>query len=135
MELLKRYSISFGIAGLFLYFFIDWVEEKHENKMPHNLSTKSEEKISLTLIPKRYHEKCVDLRPASKFKYGFSSNSSLFFNLHYHEDGEKKYIVKDEKINKIDNVFSPEKRGYYCMMWLNSGSEDMKIDYQFKILN
>ena len=135
MEILKRYFISFGIAGIFLYFFIVWVEEKNENKMPHNLSTKSEEKVAITLIPKLFHEKCVDLRPVNKLQYGFSSNLSLSFNLHYHEDGKKKYIFKNESIKEIDNIFSPEKRGYYCMMWGNSGSEDLKVDYQFKILN
>lgn len=132
MELLKRYSISFGIAGLFLYFFIIWVEEKHENRIPHNLSTKSEEKVSVSLIPKRYHEKCVDLYPAKEFNYSFVSNALLSFNLHYHEDGEKRYIFKDDSIYKLDKIFIPEKRGYYCLMWGNSGSEELKIEYHFK---
>ena len=135
MELLKRYSISFGIAGLFLYFFIIWVEEKHENRMPHNLSTKSEEKVSLTLIPKRYHEKCLDIRPTDKLQYSFTSDVVLSFNLHYHDEGEKIYIVKNESTDKIENIFSPEKRGYYCLMWGNSGKDDSKINYHFKILN
>ena len=57
MDLIKRYSISFGIAGLFLYFFTIWVEKRNESRMPHNLSTKNEESVSVTLISKRYHEK------------------------------------------------------------------------------
>ena len=135
MELLKRYSISFGIAGLFLYFFIIWVEEKHENRMPHNLSSKSEEKVSLTLIPKRYHEKCLDLRPTDKLQYSFTSDMALSFNLHFHDDGKTNYIVKKESTDNIENIFSPEKRGYYCLMWGNSGEYDSKINYHFKILN
>jgi len=43
MELLKRYSISFGIAGVLLYFFTIWVEKQHESNMPHNLTAKIEE--------------------------------------------------------------------------------------------
>ena len=76
MDLLKRYSISFGIAGVFLYFFTIWVEEKNESRMPHNLSNKKEEKNSVTLVPKRYYEKCVDLSPKSELKYGISITDS-----------------------------------------------------------
>ena len=135
MDLLKRYSISFGIAGVFLYFFTIWVEEKNESRMPHNLSNKKEEKNSVTLVPKRYYEKCVDLSPKSELKYGFNSDSHLLFNLHYHDEGEKIYIVKEDSTNNIDKSFKPQKRSYYCLMWGNSGEKNKKINYYFKIIN
>ena len=135
MEIIKRYSISFAIAGLFLYFFIIWVEKKHEDRMPHNLSTKNEEIVGITLIPKRYHEKCVDLRTSSTLQYGFESNFNLSFNLHFHQDGEKIYIFEDESVAKLEKIFEPEFRAYYCLMWVNSGSDELKIDYYFKIQN
>ena len=135
MDILKRYSISFGIAGVFLYFFTIWVEEKNESRMPHNLSTKNEEKISVTLLPKRYHEKCVDLSPKSELKYGFNSDSHLSFNLHYHDEGEKNFIVKEDYTKNIDKIFKPQKRSYYCLMWGNPGEKNKKINYYFKIIN
>jgi hypothetical protein len=135
MELLKRYSISFAIAGLLLYFFTIWVEEKHEASMPHNLSTKNEEIVSIQLKPKRYFEKCVDLRPVQQLEYGFNANGALSFNLHYHEEGEQYYPVKEDSVSELEKTFQAEKRGYYCLKWGNPGSEDIEMDYHFKILN
>jgi len=135
MELLKRYSISFAIAGLLLYFFTIWVEEKHEASMPHNLSTKNEEIVSIQLKPKRYFEKCVDLRPVQQLEYGFNANGALSFNLHFHEEGEQYYPVKEDSVSELEKTFQAEKRGYYCLKWGNPGSEDIEMDYHFKILN
>jgi len=135
MELLKRYSISFAIAGLLLYFFTIWVEEKHEASMPHNLSTKNEEIVSIQLKPKRYFEKCVDLRPVQQLEYGFNANGALSFNLHFHEEGEQYYPVKEDSVSELEKTFQVEKRGYYCLKWGNPGSEDIEMDYHFKILN
>jgi hypothetical protein len=135
MELLKRYSISFAIAGLLLYFFTIWVEKKHEASMPHNLSTKNEEIVSIQLKPKRYFEKCVDLRPVQQLEYGFNANGALSFNLHYHEEGEQHYPVKEDSVSELEKTFQVEKRGYYCLKWGNPGSEDIEMDYHFKILN
>jgi hypothetical protein len=135
MELLKRYSISFAIAGLLLYFFTIWVEKKHEASMPHNLSTKNEEIVSIQLKPKRYFEKCVDLRPVQQLEYGFNANGALSFNLHFHEEGEQYYPVKEDSVSELEKTFQAEKRGYYCLKWGNPGSEDIEMDYHFKILN
>ena len=133
MDLLKRYSISFAIAGLFLYFFTIWVEEKNESRMPHNLSTKKEEKISLTLIPKRYHEKCIDLNTNNELQYGFNSDSPLSFNLHFHHEGEKIFIVKEDFIDNLEESYRPQKRSYYCLMWGNLEQKNKKLNYFFKI--
>ena len=135
MELLKRYSISFAIAGLLLYFFTIWVEEKHEGNMPHKLSTKKEEIVSITLKPKRFYEKCVDLRPVQRLEYGFNSIGTLSFNLHFHEEGELYYPVKEDLVSELKKTFQAKKRGYYCLKWGNPGREDVKMNYHFKILN
>ena len=135
MELLKRYSISFAIAGFLLYFFTIWVEEKHEGNMPHNLSTKKEENVSISLKPKRFFEKCVDLHPDHLLEYGFNSNGALSFNLHFHEEGEVHYHEKEDSITELSETFQAEKRGYYCLKWRNPGSDNFKLDYHYKILN
>ena len=135
MELLKRYSISFLIAGFLLYFFTIWVEKKHEGSMPHNLSTKKEEIVSINLKPKRFFEKCVDLSPEQLLEYGFNSNGTLSFNLHFHEEGELHYHAKEDSVSELSETFQAEKRGYYCLKWSNPGSDNFKVNYHFRILN
>ena len=134
MELLKRYSISFGIAGVILYFFTIFVEKQHESNMPHNLTTKTEEIVSIILPVKRYFEKCLDLSDSQELQFGFDSQATLSFNLHYHDQGEINYRFKEESIDELENTFHPEKRGYYCLQWGNSGKEKVEMNYHFKIL-
>ena len=110
MELLKRYSISFGIAGVLLYFFTIWVEKQHENNMPHNLTTKIEEIATIILPVKRYFEKCIDLSESQELQYGFDSEALLSFNLHYHHKGEINYTFKEDSIDELENIFQPVKR-------------------------
>jgi len=134
MDLLKRYSISFGIAGVLLYFFTIYVEKQHESNMPHNLTTKTEEIVSIILPEKRYFEKCLDLSDSQELQFGFDSQTSLSFNLHYHDQGEINYRFKENSIDELDYTFQPGKRGYYCLQWGNSGKEKVELNYHFKIL-
>ena len=134
MELLKRYSILFTIAGVLLYFFTIWVEKQHESNMPHNLTAKTEEIVSIILLVKRYFEKCLDLSESQELKYGFDSQAPLSFNLHYHQKGEINYTFKEDSIDELENTFQPERRGYYCLQWGNSGKEKVKMNYHLKIL-
>jgi len=134
MDFLKRYTISIGIAVILLYFFTIWVEEKHEGSMPHNLSLKTEENVEIAIPLKRYFEKCVDLSDSQLLQYSFNSQAPVSFNLHYHEEGVTRYLVKEGSIDGLENIFQPEKRGYYCLMWGNSGEKVVQVDYYFKIL-
>jgi len=133
MELLKRYSISFGIAGVLLYFFTIWVEKQHESNMPHNLTAKTEEIVTIILPVKRYFEKCLDLSESQELQHGFDSQAPLSFNLHYHQKGEINYTFKEDSIDELENTFQPEKRGYYCLQWGNPGKEKVEMNYHFKI--
>ena len=134
MELLKRYSISFGIAGVLLYFFTIWVEKQNESNIPHNLTAKTEEIVSIILHVKRYFEKCINLSETQELQYGFDSQAPLSFNLHYHQKGEINYTFKEDLIDELENTFQPERRGYYCLQWRNSGKEKVKMNYHLKIL-
>ena len=77
--------------------------------MPHNLSTKKEEIVSITLKPKRFLEKCIDLSPVQQLEYGFNANGALSFNLHFHEEGEQHYPVKEESVSELEKTFKAEK--------------------------
>ena len=135
MDVFKRYAISFSIAGIILYFFTIWVEEQNEGMMPHNLSNKIEEKLVVTIPPKRYYEKCLDVSEKQQLVFNFISQAPFSFNLHYHDEGEVYYEIKEDSVEEFDFTFKPEKRAYYCLMWGNSGSEKVEMKYELSIQN
>ena len=135
MDVFKRYAISFSIAGIILYFFTIWVEKKNDGFMPHNLSNKTEEKLIVTIPPKRYYEKCLDVSETQQLKFNFNSRAPFSFNLHYHNEGEVFYEIKEDSVQEFDFTFKPEKRAYYCLMWGNPGSEKVEMEYELSKQN
>ena len=135
MDVFKRYAISFSIAGILLYFFTIWVEKKNDGMMPHNLSNKTEEKLAVTIPPKRYYEKCLDVSETKQLKFNFNSEAPFSFNLHYHDEGEVFYEIKEDSVEEFDFTFKPEKRAYYCLMWGNPGAEKVGMRYELSIQN
>ena len=135
MDVLKRYAISFSIAGIILYFFTIWVEEQNEGMMPHNLSNKTEEKLAVTIPPKRYYEKCLDVSETQQLIFNFNSQAPFSFNLHYHDEGEVFYEIKEDSVSEFDFIFKPKKRAYYCLMWGNPSTEKVEMKYELSIQN
>ena len=135
MDVFKRYAISFSIAGIILYFFTIWVEEQNEGMMPHNLSNKTEEKLAVTLPPKKYYEKCLDVSEKQQLVFNFISQAAFSFNLHYHDEGEVYYEIKEDSVEEFDFTFKPEKRAYYCLMWGNPGAAKVEMKYELSIQN
>ena len=135
MDVFKRYTISFSIAGIILYFFTVWVEEQNEGMMPHNLSNKTEEKLVVTIPSKRYYEKCLDVSETQQLIFNFNSQAPFSFNLHYHDKGEVYYEIKEDSVAEFDFTFKPGKRAYYCLMWGNPGAENVEMKYELSIQN
>ena len=135
MDVFKRYAISFSIAGIILYFFTIWVEEQNEGMMPNNLSNNTEEKLAVTLPPKKYYEKCLDVSETQQLVFNFISQAPFSFNLHYHHEGEVYYEIKEDSVEEFDFTFKPEKRAYYCLMWGNPGAEKVEMKYELSIQN
>ena len=133
MDVFKRYAISFTIAGIILYFFTIWVEEQNEGMMPHNLSNKTEEKLVVTIPSKRYYEKCLDVSENQQLIFNFNSQAPFSFNLHYHDEGEVYYEIREDSVEEFDFTFKPEKRAYYCLMWGNPGAEKVEMNYELSI--
>ena len=131
----KRQAISFSIAGITLYFFTIWVEEQNDGMMPHNLSNNTQEKLAVTLPPKRYYEKCLDVSETQQLLFNFNSQAPFSFNLHYHDEGEVYYEIKEDSVAEFDSKFKPEKRAYYCLMWGNPGAEKVEMKYKLSIQN
>ena len=103
MDVFKRYAISFSIAGILLYFFTIWVEKKNDGMMPHNLSNKTEEKLAVTLPPKRYYEKCLDLSETQQLIFNF--NSQAHFPLTCTIMMKVRYITKLRRI-QLQNLIT-----------------------------
>ena len=135
MDVFKRYAISFSIAGIILYFFTIWVEEQNEGMMPHNLSNETEEKLAVTLPPKRYYEKCLDVSEKQQLEFNFISQAPFSFNLHYHDEGQVYYEIKEDSVAEFDFTFKPVKRAYYCLMWENTSAENVEMKYELSIQN
>ena len=133
MDFFKRYAISFSIAGIILYFFTIWVEEQNDGMMPHNLSNISEEKLAVTIPPKRYYEKCLDVSETQQLIFNFNSQAPFSFNLHYHDEGEVYYEIEEDSVEVFDFTFKPEKRAYYCLMWGNPGAAKVDMKYELSI--
>ena len=91
--------------------------------------------MAVTLPPKKYYEKCVDISETQQLIFNFNSQAPFSFNLHYHDEGEVYYEIKEDSVAELDFTFKPEKRAYYCLMWGNSGEKEVEMDYHFKILN
>ena len=135
MDVLKRYANSFSIAGIILYFFTIWVEEQNEGMMPHNLSNRTEEKLAVTLPPKTYYEKCLDVSEKQQLVFNFFSQYPFSFNLHYHDEGEVYYEIREDSVEEFDFTFKPVKRAYYCLMWGNPSTEKVELKYELSIQN
>ena len=103
--------------------------------MPHNPSNKTEEKLAVTLPPKKYYEKCLDVSEKQQLVFNFISQASFSFNLHYHDEGEVYYEIKEDSVEEFDFTFKPEKRAYYCLMWRNPGAEKVEMKYELSIQN
>ncbi len=73
------------------------------------------------------------LRQPSRYTQGVSSASSDVYQ-RQHQNGEINYPFKEESIDELENTFQPEKRGYYCLQWGNSGKEKVEMNYHFNIL-
>ncbi|MDC0229950.1 hypothetical protein OAK48_03155 [Deltaproteobacteria bacterium] len=83
----------------------------------------------------RYYEKCLDVSETQQLIFNFNSQAPFSFNLHYHDEGEVYYEIKEDSVAVFDFTFKPEKRAYYCLMWGNTGAEKVEMKYELIIQN
>ena len=65
--------------------------------------------------------------------YSFKATSSLNFNIHYHEDKEVYFPVKQDEIADYKGIFNPTVDHDYCMMWTNTSKKPVSVDYEFEL--
>ena len=48
-------------------------------------------------------------RGVMSLKFNFNSEAPFSFNLHYHDEGEVFYEIKEDSVEEFDFIFKPEK--------------------------
>ena len=97
------------------------------------LSASDKGSVSETLKPSGIHEDCMELSSGQGIVYSFESSKSLNFNIHYHEDKNIIFGVKKDNTSHENGRFQAEKKQYYCLMWTNPQSEQVKLVYTVNI--
>ena len=81
-------------------------------------------------------EKCLNLLPGQKLEYSFKSSAEVSFNIRYHDQGGRPIYLKDEKGMLFSKgVLDPPNKNLLCLMWVNSGIEDIRLSYNTLFLS
>ena len=84
----------------------------------------------LVMTGEMVHEECFDLEKDQSIKFRFESNSSLMFNVHYHEGEEVTYPIEEIALKKLDDKFVAPVTQHYCLMWKNPVMDEVNLAYQ-----
>jgi hypothetical protein len=84
--------------------------------------------------PSGIHEDCFEILPDQKLECVFEGTKPLDFNIHYHEDKEIYYPVKKDNVSIDEDVFYPEIKQYYCLMWTNKKNRTITLTYEYNIV-
>lgn len=91
-----------------------------------------------TLIPGGFTEKCFTLVPKQSFNYKFESTSPVYFNIHYHGEHGREFMIQKEEISSLENTITEfqYKKAYkdmsqkagLCMLWRNNTDKPVDIN-------
>jgi hypothetical protein len=84
------------------------------------------------LAPGKAHEECMKMGPNQHLIYSFKATGSLNFNIHYHEDKEVYFPVKQDEIADYNGIYQPTVGHDYCMMWTNTSKKPVSVNYEFE---
>jgi hypothetical protein len=94
----------------------------------------------LTITPDKFYEKCVVLRPRQVFYYKFESSSPVYFNIHYHGEYGREYLIEKQEISSLEKTITEftykkayrgkSKKAKLCMLWKNNagGPVELSLD-------
>ena len=134
MDVFKRYLIIFASTSTFIWVFVIWYEDQNPGvAVPHYLSETGVEAIAINLHPKDKYEKCVQLQARQSLDYAFEATDSLVFNLHYHV-GKEEFFPEEQTTATLKGTFVAEESRIYCLMWGNSGDQQVRLSYDFRTL-
>ncbi len=91
------------------------------------------EKEFALLAQHKIHERCFDLKAGDRVDYRFEAGVPLAFNLHFHRGREIVYGSEEVLRRQVDDTFSPDTNGRYCLMWTNPHERTADISYAYTI--
>ena len=91
----------------------------------------------VTIKPDKFHEKCVTLQPRQVFHYEFESSSPVYFNIHYHGEYGREYIIQKKAISSLKKTIHEfsykkaykgvSKKARLCMLWRNNTDAPVEL--------
>ena len=79
------------------------------------------------------HESCMELTAGTSVEYTFESNTTLSYNVHFHDNGEVIFPVEEHETDGESNTFTAELNHVYCLMWTNPGTAPASVQYSYEI--
>jgi len=90
-----------------------------------------------TIKPGKFHEKCVTLLPRQVFDYKFESSGPVYFNIHYHGEYGREYMIQKETISSYEDTITEfqykkaykqlSKKAHLCMLWRNNTDAPVEL--------
>ncbi len=94
----------------------------------------------VSIKPSRIYEECVELLPSHSMEYSFKSSKPLTFNIHYHTEDEIVYPVLKKSVSEWRGTLNVEDQHYYdsdqeffCLMWENTHSVSVSVEFEYTI--
>ena len=73
--------------------------------------------IDVTLVPKKVHEECAQMKEGETLRYHWKSDTPVDFNIHYHRGNDVFYPVKRDAMRGDGGSFTAKTAEDYCWMW------------------
>lgn len=82
---------------------------------------------SISMSPGQVHEACKLMAAGEQWRYDFSADDKLEFNVHYHVGDAVIYPVGPLAANMKAGVVNAELDQTYCLMWRNTAGEPIQL--------
>ena len=90
-----------------------------------------------TIKPGKIYEKCLTLRPRQVFDYKFEASSPVYFNIHYHGEQGREYMIQKKAISSLEKTITEfqykkayqgfSKKAMLCMLWKNNTDAPVEV--------
>jgi hypothetical protein len=75
--------------------------------------------VQVEVQPSQFYEVCLDMARNQSITYTYQANQPLDFNIHYHQDENVLYPVKNSGFLGLSDSFTAPASETYCLMWTN----------------
>jgi hypothetical protein len=92
---------------------------------------------TVSIEPGNFHEKCATLKPRQEFYYKFNASSPVYFNIHYHGEYGREYMIQRNAISSLEKTITEfqykraysglSKKATLCMLWKNNTDKPVEL--------